>query len=211
GLGIESSTFVVGTVGALSPVKDQSTLIAAVAQAARSVNHLRLLLVGEGPLRKSLMDQAQAEGIADRVLFAGQREDVAQLLLAMDVYVCSSRSEEMSNAVLEALAAGLPVVSTDVGDHANVIRNERDGYIVPLGSSVAISNIIVTLAEDRNLCRRFALAARARAKDFDFSHTVAAYERYYLSLVSSSSHSRRPSDGSVRHPLAIDGTAQSGA
>lgn len=176
-------TFVVGTVGSLTPVKQHATLIRAVACAAEYVPHIRLLVVGDGPLRASLTEQARAAGIANRVVFAGRREDVPALMRCMDAYVCSSASEGMSNALLEAMATGLPVIATDVGDNARMVRNGIDGRIVEPSSCAAIADALTLLARNPDHHRGFAAAARTRAEEYDFDRTVHAYEAYYRALV----------------------------
>lgn len=182
-LGFDESAFVVGIVGSLTPVKGHTTLIRAVDLAVDSVPAIRLLIVGDGPLRASLSQQARTCGIADRVQFTGWREDVPDLLGCMDVYVCSSASEGMNNALLEAMAVGLPIIATDVGDNAIMLRDRNEGCIVEPGSAMAIADALRTLFAQPDARRRLAAAARAHARDFDFDCTVRAYEAYYRSLL----------------------------
>ena len=184
--------FVVGIVGSLTPVKRHDALIRAVARAGRSLPHLRLLVVGDGPLRTVLHAQAQKQEVEDRIRFAGRREDVPALLAAMDAYVCSSESEGMSNALLEAMATGLAVIATDVGDHSVIIRHKVDGLIVKSGSSVELADALMTLACTRHLRARLAAASRVRARDFDFASSVRAYEKYYKSLLPASVVNAQP-------------------
>ncbi len=182
---LPDSAFVVGTVGSLTAVKNQTLLISAVAQLTEARVDVRLLIVGDGPLRESLAQQAFEVGIADRVCFTGWREDVPALLSAMDAYVCSSASEGMSNAVLEAMAAGLPIVTTDVGDHAVMIRNHRDGLIIEPHSATALAQALRTLVFAPDLRRRLGAAALGRARSYNFEQVVRRYERYYHMLLAS--------------------------
>ena len=157
----------------------------AIARLAGTMKNVRLLIVGDGPLRTALTEQATEAGVADRVCFTGRRDDVPLLLSAMDIYVCSSASEGMSNAVLEAMASGLAVVATDVGDNAKMIRDGEDGLIIEPHSSTAIGQAVGTLAESPELRRNLAAAARIRAMTFDFDRAVQNYEQYYSHLVDS--------------------------
>lgn len=182
-LSFADASLVVGTVGSLTAVKAQSRLIDAVAQLAGTMNNVRLLIVGDGPLRVALIKQAAAAGVADRVCFTGWRDDVPSLLTAMDVYVCSSASEGMSNAVLEAMASGLAVVATDVGDNAIMIRNYQDGLIIEPQSPTAIAQAVRMLTEEPELRRKLGAAARGRALAYGFDRAVQNYERYYGNLV----------------------------
>lgn len=180
--GFDDTSFVVGAVGSLTPVKGHSVLIEAVKQLAARFHSVRLLLVGDGPLHQALIQQAAQAGIGDRVRLAGRRDNIPSLLAAMDAFACSSLSEGMSNALLEAMASGLPVVATDVGDNAVVVRDGTDGLIVPAGSADAIQQALATLVRDHEVRERLAKAARTRAASFDFDQTVRAYEAYYLRL-----------------------------
>ncbi len=180
----DDSTLVVGTVGSLTPVKQHATLIRAVARAAKRLPNIRLLIVGKGPLLTALMRQADVEGIGSRVRFAGWRDDVPLALGCMDVYVCSSASEGMNNALLEAMAAALPIIATDVGDNAAMLRDGVEGRIVEPGSVTQIVEALGVLASGSEIRHRFAAAARARARDYDFNQTVRAYEAYYRAVLS---------------------------
>ena len=185
-LRVDRDAFVIGAVGSLTPVKRHDVLLSAVARAAKTVDNMHLLIVGDGPLRATLTRQAQADGIEDRVTFAGTREDVPALLAAMDVHVCASESEGMSNALLEGLAAGLPIIATDVGDNALVVRDGVEGRIIQPGSGTSLADLIVQLANNPEMRRRFATAAKTRAKQYDFQETVHLYERYYHGLLARS-------------------------
>ncbi len=180
---LDDQAFVVGVVGSLTPVKQHATLIRAVAQAVPSVPEIHLLIVGDGPLGGQLLQQARREGIEKRVHFAGWRSDVATLLAAMDAYVCCSEAEGMSNALLEAMAAGLPIIATDVGDNARVVGDNIAGIIAPPREPQAIAGALRLLARKPHRRRRLAAAARARVEAYDFNKTVRAYEQYYQTLL----------------------------
>ncbi len=182
------TTFVVGTVGSLTSVKQNATLIRAVARMAPSVPDLRLLVVGDGPLRASLTEQARADGVLDRIHFTGWREDVPALLWCMDAYACSSASEGMNNALLEAMAAGLPIIATDVGDNAVMVRQGVEGHIVEPGCHEAIGEALKIFADSPAVRRRFGAAAKVRARDYDFGDTVRAYQAYYHKLIGDTRH-----------------------
>jgi len=181
--GFDDSAFVVGVIGTLTPVKRHATLIEAVANAAASLPEIRLLIVGDGPLRESLTRQTRDAGIADRVHFTGWREDVPELLACLDVYVCCSASEGMNNALLEAMAVGLPIVATDVGDNAVVARDGKESFIVKPGSAAPISGALRFLAGRPGIRQRLAAAARIRAADYGLDRTVGAYESFYRRLL----------------------------
>jgi len=195
-LGLSDSEFVVGTVASLTPVKQHAMLIRALAGASLQVPNIRLLIVGDGPLRTALARQADEAGIDRCVRFLGWRADVPEVLSCLDAYVCSSASEGMSNSVLEAMAASLPIVATDVGDNAVMLRNNVDGCIVKPDSADSIAGALVMLGRSPGLRRHLGAAAAARARDYSFEHTVRAYEEYYQSILAPT---RRPHTASGEH------------
>lgn len=178
-LGLQTTDCVVGIVGALTPVKRHDLLISASARVSQTVAGLRLLIVGDGPLRATLARQATEAGVGGRVHFTGWRDDLPALLSAMDIYVCSSAAEGMSNALLEAMASGLSVVTTDVGDHARIVRHARDGLVTRPDSVEELAAAIEKLAADPTLRLRLARTARERVRAFSFDKTVRAYADYY--------------------------------
>ncbi len=174
---------VIGIVGSLTAVKGHDLLLTAFANTARTIPAIRLLVVGDGPLRGALEATARELSIHDRVHFSGWRDDVPALLGAMDTYVCASRSEGMSNALLEAMACGLPVIATSVGDHPTMIRDGIDGLMVPPNDAQSLTSAIILILETPELAHRLGAAARSRAGSFDLQRSVAAYQQFYRSLL----------------------------
>lgn len=180
---------VLGSVGSLTPVKDQAATLSAVAALTRH-RCVRLLLVGEGPLDSELRDQARRLGIDGITTFAGRRADVPDLLAAIDVYVSTSRYEGQSNAILEAMAAGLPVVATDVGDNRRMIEPGCGGEIVAVRDGPALVDAIDRLARDSDLRRRYGAHARRRAIE---QHGFEPMVRRYVELYRSATKTPAPS------------------
>ena len=180
--GLPPNAVVVGTVASLTPIKRLDVLIRAAAILSAGIDRLHLLIVGDGPLRTDLLDLARSVGIGDHVHFAGWQADIADLLQAIDVYVCSSDSEGMSNALLEAMAAARPIVATDVGDNAILLDQGRAGYLIPPASPEKLAAAISELLSRPKNRDELAQAALRQAQGFDFRRTVQAHERYYAAL-----------------------------
>jgi glycosyltransferase involved in cell wall biosynthesis len=189
-LGFMDENLVIGTVGSLTPVKRHDLLLEATASLLPRYPHLRLLVVGEGPLDRALRQQAANAGLRNAVVFAGQREDIPQVLSAMDVYVCGSASEGMSNALLEAMASSRAIVATNVGDNARMLRDGVDGRLIDQPCASQLEAAIEELVMDESLMRRFAVSARERARRFDLRQAVEDYEDYYRMLLEPTSPRR---------------------
>jgi glycosyltransferase involved in cell wall biosynthesis len=182
-LGLPVDSLVVGTVGGLRPVKNQLRLLDACAAAGPGVH---ALLVGEGEERPALEARAQREDLAGRICFAGHQDDPAPFLQAMDVFVLTSDSEQMPVCLLEAMAASLPVVATDVGDVRTVLPPEQARYLVPPGPEAAagLAQGIADLARDPAARERLGAANRRRVEEsFTFDGMCAAYREIYHSAL----------------------------
>lgn len=178
-LGLPQDAPVLGTVANFTPKKDQRTLFALVKQLSDGYPDLRLVLIGSGPLEAELRAAAAAEGLADRVLFTGPRNDVPNLLPAFDVFVLSSLHEGLSIALLEAMASGVPPVATAVGGVPEVINDGVDGFLVPTRDPVAMAKPVEALLSDEVLYRSMSAEAERRSHDFGIARAVAAMEDFY--------------------------------
>jgi L-malate glycosyltransferase len=178
-LGVSDETLAVGTIARLDPVKDLGTLIAATARLSASGRPALLAIVGDGDERQNLEAQASALGIIDRVRFLGHRDDARRWLAGLDVYVNASISEGVSLTILEAMAAGLPVVATRVGGTPEVVTEEC-GLLVPSRNAEALADAIHQLGERADRRRHRGAAGRARAEaHFMLDRMVASYRRVY--------------------------------
>ncbi|MDP2953157.1 MAG: glycosyltransferase family 4 protein, partial [Chloroflexota bacterium] len=147
---------------------------------------VKLLLVGrDRGYRASLESIASSLMIRDKVIFTGEREDIPELLKAMDVgTLCSLYSEGFSNAVLEMMAAGLPVVATDVGGNREAILDGQTGLLVPPGDSSKLAEAILRLLQDKELASRMGAAAHERVRSlFSMERMIEETEQLYTELV----------------------------
>lgn len=180
------------TVGRLIPIKDQAALLTAFASLAGPDD--RLLVIGEGPLRPELERLARALGIADRVQMPGllARDEVYRMLARADVYVSASHGEGLPLSVLEALAAGLPTVLTDIPPHRELAQANDAVRLVPVGDAVALAESMEHLVR-MPAADRTALGRRGRQPVVD-RFSVEAMNLGYRNLYTSmSTRTRRPS------------------
>jgi glycosyltransferase involved in cell wall biosynthesis len=175
--GIPAAAQVVMYSGRLAPEKALPTLIAAFADVARRKPEAMLLLVGDGPVRAALARQVGALGL-EHVRFAGRVEpgEVRSWLRIVDVFVLVSPSEGFPCALAEAMAVGLPSVVSDIPATRQLVDDERDGLLTPVGDERAISAAILRLLDDAGLHARMGRAARARIVDNYSTEKVA--DRY---------------------------------
>jgi glycosyltransferase involved in cell wall biosynthesis len=183
-LGLREDDIAVGIVARLVPVKAHHVLLDAVARLAPREPRLRLVCIGDGALKAELEKRAIGLGLGERVRFTGLRRDVPDLLPGLDIACLTSRYECAPLSIMEAMAAGVPVVTTDVGAVRDMIDDSVEGFIVPPGDADALASRIALLAGDADLRSRLGSNGRARAeRDFSIEATVAGYERLLTSLV----------------------------
>ena len=180
-LGFGADDVLFACVARLKGVKNHRMLLDAFARMPAQNKRTRLLLLGEGPLQASLESYAQSAGIADRAHFLGLRDDVPDALAAADVFVLSSKWEGNPLSVMEAMAAGLPVVATRVGGIPELVEHGVHGMLVPAGDAGAMSHALALLADSPDLRQAWSAAARRRAvESFDIERMVDNYESLYL-------------------------------
>ena len=178
-LGLPHEPIVMGTVGRLDPVKDHRGLIEAFHRLARRQD-TQLLIVGDGPCRPELEHLTNELGLRGRVRLLGERDDINVILRALDVFILPSLGEGISNAILEAMATGLPVVATHVGGNPELVDDGVTGFLVPSRSTSSLAAALQRYLDDPGLKRHHGDAGRIRSlKEFSLSRMFAAYDALY--------------------------------
>ena len=182
-LGVPPDAALAGMVGRLWPVKDQATLLRAFARIVPTTPKAHVVFLGDGAEEENLRALAARLGIAEHVTFAGACNDVPRALAALDAFALSSRSEGMSNAILEAMAAGLPVVATDVGGNPECVVHGHTGFIVPPGDDGRMAESLGLLLREPETARAMGEAGRERAAEhFDVDVMVRRTVELYDAL-----------------------------
>lgn len=173
GLGVKETDYVIGSVGRLTAVKGHEFFIKAGARLMEHRETMKLLLIGDGPLRKNLEALTLRLGIGDRVIFAGHRDNPRALLQAMDIFVLPSLNEGIPLALLEAMSASRPIVASRVGGIPEVLDHEQTGILVEPGNEHALADACDRLIIDNTLAKRLGAAAHLKAVNH-FSSKVMA-------------------------------------
>ncbi|NBC35841.1 glycosyltransferase [Novosphingobium sp. FSY-8] len=167
----------VGTMAGLRVVKDLPRMVRAFADLPAP---WRLVIVGEGPERATILAEAARLGIADRVHLPGFASNPAAVMGLFDIFALSSQSEQFPISVVEAMAAGLPVVSPDVGDVLAMVAGDNTPFITPVGNEIEMAGALQTLAASPDLRAAVGAANRARATaDYDEGAMIATYAALY--------------------------------
>ena len=182
--GFRPDDFVIGTIGRFDPIKDLGMLVGGLAAAYQRDPRIAGLLVGDGPERASIATLVERSGLADRVCMTGFRNDACKLAQCMDLFALTSVSEGTSMALLEAMAAGVPVVVTAVGGNPELVIEGQTGWVVASGNTRALTAAMLDAAADAAVRNRYAAAGRLRyAELFTVERMVERYRGIYRSMI----------------------------
>lgn len=182
-LGMDAQTVVFGCLARLTGVKRHTDLLQAFARLREHSPRVHLLLLGDGPLKGEVSAQVAALGLSASVTLLGDRPDVEQLLPALDVSVLASSTEGMSNAILESMACGLPVIATAVGGNLQLVHDQSSGLLVPPFDPPSLATAMQVLAGSPATRMQMGHVARERmVREFSLDAMVHSYDRLYASL-----------------------------
>ena len=184
-LGVQHDDLLILSLARLAPDKGLEYLIEAAAILLRMGRRIQVAIAGEGPTRDRLEQMARNLGVTDRVVFLGFREDVGDLLAASDLVVLPSLREGLSMALLEAMAAGKPVIATSIGSQREMASHADIAWLVRPADTLALTEAILRLAEDRALMARLGSCARAVYEShYTEDRMLRSYRQLYFDLLS---------------------------
>ena len=183
-----ADTIIIGTVGRMQAVKDPLNLVRAFIDLSRRdrlrQDNLRLVMIGDGPLRREALDMLDAAGLGHHAWLPGSRDDIAEMLRCMDIFVLPSRAEGISNTILEAMASGLPVVATRVGGNSELIAEGATGELVPAADPITLADTIEAYLNAPDSRQRHGRAGRERAEHlFGIDIMINKYSQVYDSIL----------------------------
>jgi glycosyltransferase involved in cell wall biosynthesis len=189
-LGVPTEIPLLGMVARLVPEKRPGDLLDLAARLRDARRDAHLVILGDGPLRENLESEVASRGLVRAVTVAGHRDDVPRVLGQLDVYLQTSECEGLPLALVEALAAGLPGVCTHVGGTSEVLRDGREGFLVPVGDMQALTDRVVRLLSDGELRSGMSQQARVRAEEFSIERMAGRVAALYEELLSRTERSQ---------------------
>lgn len=183
-LGLREDDVVVGCVGSLKELKDQETLIKGFGKIAKSYDNLKLMLVGSGPQEKYLISLAEKMDLKERIIFTGGVPEADSFYRMMNIFVLSSLSENCPNVLIEAMATGLPIIATDIGDVRYILGGEKGGIIIGTKDVDALADGIRFFLKNPYLAKEKGEFVRKRAESlFNLDSMVKRFESLYLTML----------------------------
>ncbi|MCS7014885.1 MAG: glycosyltransferase [Gemmatales bacterium] len=190
-LGLADNDFVVVMVARLDPIKDHATALRAFEHVSAHFPQARLIVVGDGPLRKQLTQYVESRKLDKSVSFWGEQKKVLPFYQCADCFLLTSISEGTPISVLEAMACGLPIVATACGDIPRIVEHGINGFLAPVGDDALLAHYLLELARHRELVNRLGTVSRLLCQEnYSWENTVACYAELYNSMLSEGSHKR---------------------
>lgn len=180
--GIPENSILIGTIAAFAGHKDYHNLLDAAAKILNKNHDVRFMLVGEGELLTKMKEYARDIKVYDKVVFTGFQNNVGEFLKAFDIFVLASKKEGLGTSVLDAMAAGLPVVATEAGGIPEIIQHKINGLLVPVHDSNALSEALTELINDSASRDSLAINAKNAVKKYDINLTIERYIDLYKEL-----------------------------
>ncbi len=180
--GVAGGDYLICDVAVFELVKGHRELVEAFAQFSKAVPASKLVLLGDGKTKAGIEELCRQAGVSERVIFAGfcPQETVRQWLCASDLFVCPSIREGLPYSLIEAMFAGLPVVSTSVGGIPELVEHEKNGLLVPPGDAGALAGAMLRMHDDPKLAARLGDSGKLRMKEeFSIQHMVRRIEELY--------------------------------
>jgi glycosyltransferase involved in cell wall biosynthesis len=182
-LGIDPKALVVGTVGWLLPIKGPVYLLRAMKHVWHLHSKTILVYVGKGEMEEMLRKEVRKMGVSERVRFLGWRDDVPDIMQILDIFVLPSLNEGMGRVIVEAMAAGKPVVASKVGGIPDLVKHGRNGLLVKPGDVKGLSNAIERLIADKAMRNKMGNAGKSIVGDFGVEDMTQKIDALYSSLL----------------------------
>lgn len=183
---VDSNSVIITCVANLRPLKNHIMLLKGITPILKENHDLKLLLVGGGDTQKEVLNYIDRHNFQDSIFLLGVRNDVPEILSISDIFVLTSLWEGMPGSIMEAMAAGLPVVATNVGDIKELVDDGKNGFLVEVGDIDGLSKKIKILLEDKRLRKQMGQEGSKKIDDYSLGKMVTRTEQYYLDILKES-------------------------
>src|SRR3972149_8851754 len=181
---LEDDDIVIGFIGRIVPAKGLEYLLNALPYLKEEFKSIKLLIVGEGSLVEELKERAKKNNIFDNILFIGRRRDIPEILASINIFVMPSIAEGLPNALLEAMAMGKPIVTTEVGGIPEIVKNGFNGLLVPPRDTLSLSKAIKRFLGNDRLAAKLGQAARDLVHDnLSIKAIAQKWQSLYVSIL----------------------------
>jgi len=182
-LGLNPNWQVVGTVGWLLPIKGPGYLLKAMAHVWHRSNAVELVFVGKGPLEQDLKNEALRMGVSEKVKFLGWRDDIHEIIPIFNVFVLPSLNEGMGRVLVEAMAAGRPIVASRTGGIPDLVIHDQTGLLVSPADEFGLADAIHRILNDPEKAKIMGQKGKDRSKQFSLASMVAKLDALYADLI----------------------------
>lgn len=182
-LGIPLDATVIGTVIRLSPQKAPLDFIQAAAMLAQKLEKVYFIIVGDGPLHDDVVKKAQEHNIESKLIMTGLRRDIPELMNCFDIFVLSSLWEGLPRVIPQAMAAGVPVIATEIDGSAEIIKSDHNGLLVPPGKPECIANAVMRVLNHPDLKSTLIREAFKTIDEYSAENMVAKIDTLYIRLI----------------------------
>ena len=193
-MGVPEDGLVVGISASLTPTKDHATFLRAAQMVSLEYPQVRFAILGDGPLYPELAEMTEELGIKSKVSFLGNQTDVGPYISSFDIACLSSSGPEgCSNAILEAMALGKPVVATDAGGNKELVEHGKNGFIVPVGDHASLAEAIKTCISQPEMTTKMGKRGKAKIQSrFSMERMVQDYEKLYAETLNAKRNGHNP-------------------
>ncbi|MBE9575075.1 MAG: glycosyltransferase family 4 protein, partial [Proteobacteria bacterium] len=181
-LGLNTKGLVVGTIGWLLPIKGPLYLLKAMEVIWQTNPEIHLVYVGKGDLEEEVRSEVSRTGVSEKVTFLGWRDDIPEIMQVLDIFVLPSLNEGMGRVLVEAMAAGKPIVASNVGGIPDLVKDGQNGFLVKPGDSKSLSFAIKKLLDDKKMREEMGKKGRAMAGNYSVKKMVKKIDALYASL-----------------------------
>ncbi|MEQ9230022.1 MAG: glycosyltransferase family 4 protein [Cyclobacteriaceae bacterium] len=186
---ITSDTIIIGNTSAISDQKDYPTFVATAETILKQRDDVHFFIVGDGPDKERIVELIKKKGLEKKITLTGFKKNIKEILPSLDIFLFTSQTEGLGTSVLDAMAAGVPIVATAAGGVSEMVRNEENGFLVKVKDVKALAMNVTRLIDDPTLGEKFTQGAQQTVANFSKEKTAARTVDLYKEILKEKGHS----------------------